>query len=236
MNNAERRYGAGVDQAKHVLNEGLVQLVDHMGSDLSVVRNARVSYDAAWRAGDDDKSDARLIRYLMANGHNTPFESCVATFEIVAPIFVVRQWHRHRTQSYNEVSARYKELGCEFFLPELHTITEQSTDNKQMRTTEQHPAAAYIRDVITESNVASVAAYRELIKTGCPRELARSVLPVGTYTHMFATANLHNWMRFLKERLHEHAQYEIQVYAIEIARILAQLFPVTMETFRELNA
>lgn len=233
--NHERRYGDGVDQAKQVLGHGMVMLIDHMGTDLSVVRNARVSYDAAWRAGEDEGSDARLIRYLMKNGHNTPFEAATATFEIILPIFVCRQWHRHRTQSYNEISARYKELGCEFFLPDLHTITEQSTDNKQMRTRVQHPNALHIRQRIDEANSASVSAYRELLLLGTPRELARSVLPVGTFTHMFATANLHNWMRFLKERLHEHAQYEIQVYAIEIAKILAQLYPVTMQAFKELN-
>ena len=202
--NHARRYGTGIDQAKQVLNEGLVMLVDHMGSDLSVVRNARVSYNSEWRAGEDEGSDARLINYLMRHGHNTPFESATVTFEIIAPIFVLRQWHRHRTQSYNELSARYKELGCEFFLPELHTITEQALDNKQMRTKVQHPA--------------------------------RSVLPVGIYSHMFATANLHNWMRFLKERLHEHAQYEIQVYAMEIAKILANLYPTTMNAFKEMNS
>lgn len=233
--NHERRYGTGADQAHQVLNAGLVHIVDKMGTDLSVVRNARVSYDAEWRAGEDDGSDARLIRYLMANGHNTPFESCAATFEIIAPIFVIRQWHRHRTQSYNELSARYKELGCEFFLPEVHTITQQSDSNKQMRTKQQHPAASHIRMLMEKSNTASVETYRELIMLGCPRELARSVLPVGVYTHMFATANLHNWMRFLKERLHEHAQYEIQVYAMEIAKILTENYPVTMEAFRELN-
>lgn len=233
--NHERRYGTGLHQAKQVLNEGLVQLVDHMGSDLSVVRNARVSYDAEWRAGENEGSDAKLIRFLMENGHNTPFEAPYVTFEIVAPIFVVRQWHRHRTQSYNELSARYKELGCEFFLPEVHTITEQSTDNKQMRTDKPHPDAVQIRSMVEASNVAAIATYRQLLMMGCARELARSVLPVGVYTHMFASANLHNWMRFLKERLHEHAQFEIQVYAIEIAKILSELYPVTMNAFKEIN-
>jgi thymidylate synthase (FAD) len=233
--NHERRYGQAPDQAKKVLNEGLVQLVDHMGSDLSVVRNARVSYDAEWRAGEDSGSDAKLIKYLMKNGHNTPFEAPYITFEIIAPIFVIRQWHRHRTQSYNELSARYKELGCEFFLPEAHTITMQSEDNKQMRTNVQHPDALHIRELMSQANIASVSAYRQLLALGTPRELARSVLPVGIYTHMFASANLHNWMRFLKERLHEHAQLEIQVYAVEIAKILAELYPVTMQAFKELN-
>ncbi len=233
--NHSRRYGPGVDQAKQVLNGGLVQLVDHMGSDLSVVRNARVSYDAAWRAGNDKGSDARLIHYLLENGHNTPFEAPYITFEIMAPIFVIRQWHRHRTQSYNELSARYRPLPEHFFIPDAHTVTLQSEDNKQMRTKEQHPDANHIRQLMEKSNQASFKIYHELLALGTPRELARSVLPLGTYTHMFASANLHNWMRFLKERLHEHAQYEIQVYAIEIAKILAELYPVTMQAFKDIN-
>ena len=99
-----------MNEAIKVLDHGIVRLVDSMGSDLSISRNARVSYDAAWRAGDDEGSDKRLINYLYANGHNTPFEAVTATFEIKAPIFVFRQWHRHRTQSYNELSSRYKEF------------------------------------------------------------------------------------------------------------------------------
>src|SRR5687767_9561131 len=95
---------------RRVLDHGVVRLVDSMGSDLSVVRAARVSYDAAWRAGEDEGSDARLVGYLWRNHHTTPFEAVTVTFEIVAPIFVLRQWHRHRTQSYNELSARYREL------------------------------------------------------------------------------------------------------------------------------
>ena len=131
-----------------VLDHGLVRLVDSMGSDLSISRSARVSYDAAWRAGEDKGSDARLINYLYANGHNTPFESVEVQFEIKAPIFVFRQWHRHRTQSYNEVSARYTELSEEFYVPELDQITTQSKDNKQMRTKVQHPNSARLQNII----------------------------------------------------------------------------------------
>jgi len=216
-----------------VLDHGLVRLVDHMGSDLSIARNARVSYDAEWRAGEDEGSDAKLIRYLLMNGHNTPFESCTATFDVKAPIFVFRQWHRHRTQSYNELSARYRELPEEFYVPELKQITTQSTDNKQMRTDEQHPRAQLIQEMITESNSKSFRDYKWLINQGCPREIARSVLPVGTYSHMFATANLFNWMRFLGERLHPHAQYEIRVYAQSILALLKSQYPVAMAAFIE---
>jgi thymidylate synthase (FAD) len=211
---------------KKVLDHGFIRLIDFMGSDLSIVRNARVSYDAEWRAGENEKSDTRLIRYLAANGHNTPFESCTVTFEVKAPIFVFRQWHRHRTQSYNELSARYKELPREYYVPDLDQITTQSEDNKQMRTDEQHPEAKFIQDLINNANNTAFERYQSLIDLGCPRELARSVLPVGTYSHMFATANLHNWYRFLKERLHPHAQHEIRVYAEAILSVLAELYPV----------
>lgn len=215
-----------------VLNHGLVRLVDHMGSDLSIVRNARVSYDAAWRAGDDKGSDAKLINYLYKNGHNTPFEAVAVSFEIKAPIFVLRQWHRHRTQSYNELSARYRELPEEFYIPELDQITTQSTDNKQMRTDEQNPAAEAIRNAITHANHQSFKTYHELLEQGCPREIARSVLPVGAYSHMFATANLNNWFKFLAERLHPHAQYEIRVYAEAMLVELEKIAPIATKAFK----
>ena len=134
----------------NVLDHGHVRLVDSMGDDLSIVRNARVSYDAEWRAGEDKGGDERLINYLYKNHHNTPFESVTFTFDVKAPIFVLRQWHRHRTQSYNELSARYRELPAEFYVPELEQITTQSTDNKQMRTDEVHPHAVEIQNAIAQ--------------------------------------------------------------------------------------
>ena len=204
-----------------------------MGSDLSIVRNARVSYDAEWRAGDDDKGDARLINYLYRNGHNTPFEAVTITFDVKAPIFVYRQWHRHRTQSYNELSARYKELPNEYYVPDIKQITMQSKDNKQMRTDEIHPDAEHIREAIDIHSGMAHAAYKTLIEKGCPRELARSLLPMGTYSHMFATANLHNWFRFLGERLHPHAQYEIRVYAQAILELLEPIAPVAVAAFKK---
>src|SRR5689334_9701621 len=116
-----------------VLDHGFVRLVDSMGSDLSVVRAARVSYDAAWRAGEDQGSDARLINYLWKNHHTTPFEAVTFTFEVKAPIFVFRQWHRHRTWSYNELSARYRELPNVWYVPDPAIVGKQSTANKQGR-------------------------------------------------------------------------------------------------------
>lgn len=214
-----------------VLNHGLIRLIDSMGSDLSIVRNARVSYDAAWRAGNDKHSDTRLIKYLYNNGHNTPFEAVTLTFEIRAPIFVLRQWHRHRTQSYSELSARYKELPDKFYIPDLNQITEQSTDNKQMRTTNQHKWAYAMRERIIDQNTAAFWSYKNLLKQGCPRELARSILPVGTYSHMFCTLNLHNLFNFLRERLHKHAQYEIRVYAEAMLELVKTVAPVATQAF-----
>lgn len=217
----------------NVLDHGFVRLVDHMGSDLSIVRNARVSYDAEWRAGEDKGSDARLINYLYEHGHNTPFESVTFTFDVKAPIFVFRQWHRHRTQSYNELSARYRELPEEFYIPDVSQITTQSKDNKQMRTDEQHPHAEQFRAFMRNENKKSFEAYKAMTELGCPRELARSVLPVATYSHMFATMNLHNLFKFLGERLHPHAQYEIRVYAEAMLELIEPIVPVAVAAFKK---
>lgn len=211
------------------LDHGFVRLVDSMGSDLSVSRAARVSYDAAWRAGEDEGSDERLIRYLWKNAHTSPFEAVTLTFEVKAPIFVFRQWHRHRTWSYNELSARYRELSEEFYVPDAALIGEQSTSNKQMRVFdhgEADPLPARVDEVLLVRDQCEGAfrLYRQLLASGWPRELARSVLPVNTYSHMFATVNLLNLFRFLTLREHEHAQHEIRVYAVamrELARIVA---------------
>jgi len=217
----------GIEEIR-VLDHGHVRLIDSMGGDLATSRSARVSYDAPGR-----EEDVGLINYLLSNGHNTPFESTCVTFDVKAPIFVFRQWHRHRTQSYNELSARYRELPEEYYIPELKLITVQSKDNKQMRTDELHPDAEWWRKASDANMAATFELYHEAIKRGIPRELARVPLPVGAYSHMFATANLFNWMRFCKERQHEHAQYEIRVYADAIAALLKTIAPVAMKAFRE---
>lgn len=222
-----------------VLNGGYVRLVDHMGNDLSIVRAARVSYDADWREEVSSissvPSDNRLIGYLMKNKHTSPFESVVFTFEVKAPIFVFRQWHRHRTWSFNEVSARYTELDMGWYVPELDKITTQSKTNKQMRTTEQHPEAAAIQNIINTSCAMSFKIYRDMIAAGAPRELARGVLPVNAYSRMFATIDLHNLFHFLTLRLHSHAQYEIRVYAEAMLKLIEPVVSVTVAAFRELN-
>ncbi len=220
---------------KDVLDHGFVRLVDSMGNDLSVARSARVSYDAAWRAGEDKGGDTKLINYLWRNFHTTPFESVTFTFEVKAPIFVFRQWHRHRTWSYNELSARYKELPEEFYVPELNQITTQSTDNKQMRTTEQHGDALHLKNAIISQNQDAFRTYKWMLQQDCPRELARSVLPVSTYSHMFATVNLLNLLKFLTLRTHEHAQYEIRVYADAMLELIRPIVPVVVNAWEKTN-
>lgn len=216
-----------------VLDHGHVRLVDHMGSDLSIVRNARVSYDAEWRTGEDEGKDAKLLSYLVKNRHTSPFEAVSFTFDVKAPIFVFRQWHRHRTWSFNEVSARYAPLPEEVYVPEAAQLTTQATGNKQMRTTEQHPRAEDWRQMMDAHGSVSFTLYRAMLDDGVPRELARAVLPVATYSHMFATVDLHNLMHFLKLRLHEHAQYEIRVYAEAMLQLIEPLVPITVAAFRE---
>lgn len=229
---------------KNLLDKGHIRLVDSMGSDLSIVRNARVSYDAAWRAGEDTGSDNRLINYLYKNKHNTPFEAVTFSFDIKAPIFVFRQWHRHRTQSYNELSARYRELPEEFYIPEAHLIGKQNKDNKQMRdplTVEQFKALPEseqvevykMQEALREQNTQAFRTYKNLLNLGMPRELARSTLPCGTYSQMFATVNLHNLFGFLRERLHTHAQYEIQVYAKAMLDLIEPIVPVAVQAFKD---
>lgn len=215
----------------NVLDHGFVRLVDHMGNDLSVVRSARTSFDAAWRAGEDDGSDHKLINYLMKNNHSTPFESVTFTFEVKAPIFVFRQWHRHRTWAYNELSARYRELPEEVYVPEFR---KQSLNNKQGSD-----------GVIDDINVAELSrgfrnsyrdafeAYQFALSCGVSREVARCVLPVATYSHMFGTVNLRNLLHFIGLRSDPHAQYEIRVYSDAMLELIRPIVPVSVAAWEK---
>ena len=222
--------------AVNVLDHGIIRLVDYMGGDLSVVRAARTSYDATWRAGENEGSDHKLINYLWKNKHTTPFEAVTFTFEIKAPIFVFRQWHRHRTWSFNELSARYRELPAEFYVPSLDVLGAQSTNNRQGRVEPVSPQWAKSQaNSIREACQASFEVYKDLIAMDVSRELARSVLPVATYSHMMATVNMLNLFKFLTLRADSHAQYEIRVYAeamIEMARIVAPVSVAAWEASR----
>jgi thymidylate synthase (FAD) len=220
------------------LDYGFVRLVDFMGGDISIVRAARVSYDAAWRAGEDEGSDQRLINYLWKHSHTSPFEAVTLTFEVKAPIFVFRQWHRHRTWGYNELSARYRELPTEFYVPNPALIGRQSTSNKQAREVggenlDNLQAREREVEMLREHCEDAFDLYRRLLLNGWPRELARSVLPVNTYSHMFATVNLLNLFRFLTLRDDPHAQYEIQVYARAMKNLAALVAPVAVTAWEK---
>lgn len=225
-----------IDNKIDLLDHGYVRLVDNMGGDLSVVRAARVSYDAAARSGKDEGSDHRLINYLWKHKHSTPFEAVTLTFEVKAPIFVFRQWHRHRTWSYNELSARYRELPEEFYVPNANLIGKQSADNKQMRVVgdqsiDEYQERTAERAIVDAHCRAAFALYRSLMEKGWPRELARSVLPVATYSHMFATVNLLNLFKFLTLRDDPHAQHEIRVYAEALRELARQVAPVCVHAW-----
>lgn len=230
---------------------GHVRLVEWMGSDLSVVRSARVSFNAEWRAGEDAVNDRRLLRRLWSGkpygdttplpltpAHSTPFEACYATFDVMLPIFVVRQWHRHRTQSYNEVSARYTEMEDRFYLPDPALVGVQSTSNKQGSVVTGHdPLLTQQRamevEMVKRHQENSYALYKTLLGKGWPREKARIVLTFALHTHMFASANLLNWIRFLNLRCDPDAQYEIREYADRIAIFLSALYPEVMRLWFE---
>ena len=206
-----------------VLDHGFVRLVESMGNDLSIVRAARVSYDAAWRTGEDEGSDARLIHYLWKHRHTTPFEAVEFQFEIKVPIFVLRQWHRHRTWSCNELSARYCPLPEEFYVPRPDMIGVQSKNNKQQRdlsaSIERPEEAAQI---VEDTCRFAFQRYKEFLGRSVPREVARLVLPLATYSHMFAKVDLKNLFHFLTLR------YEIRVYAEAILMLIRPIVPTAV--------
>jgi len=213
---------------------GYVKLEDFMGGDNAVVRSARVSYDSDKDDESDKARDEKLIHYLWKNKHTSPFESTVFTFEVMAPLFVVRQWMRHRTWSYNEVSARYAQVDDEFYVPQPEAFGIQHTSNKQMRDTNVHNENGMVwyctmRDHCLET----VAKYQSYLRQGMPRELARTILPQSMYTRFYGTVNLANLFKFLSLRNHPHAQYEIQEYAKAIEKIVETRCPISYNAFKK---
>ena len=209
---------------------GYVKLLEVMGSDETIVDSARISYD---RRGKSE--DRGLIRYLLRHRHTSPFEMGVLRFEVKMPIFVARQWIRHRTASLNEMSARYTELPNEMFVPEV--VAMQSKDNKQGRQIRPSDMATgassedLLGDIIKRANITSYAHYEMLLDAGVARELARGVLPVNIYTKFVWKMDLHNLMHFLDLRLDPHAQKEIRDFAEVIEKLVALKFPITYEAF-----
>jgi thymidylate synthase (FAD) len=214
-----------------VLDHGFVVLVDYMGTDESIVRAARVSTGSASKGREDDR---RLIRYLMRHAHSSPFEQVEVCFHVRLPIFVARQWVRHRTAHLNEHSARYSVLRDEFYLPDVGAVARQDTSNRQGRAEplpEPHAQAA--RGAIDRLQRAAYCVYTELLRMGVARELARLVLPVSIYTEWYWKIDLHNLFHFLRLRMDPHAQAEIREYAKVIAAVVRDGWPLAWEAFED---
>lgn len=206
-----------------VLDHGFVRLVDWMGNDASIVQAARVSFGGGTKTPEEDR---KLIDYLVRNRHTSPLEMVEFKFHCKMPIFVARQWIRHRTASVNEISGRYSEMKDEMFVPESRTVREQSKVNKQGRGEELDPAIVrgFVEDIETH-NSASYDQYQENLGAGVSRELSRIVLPLSTYTEWYWKIDLHNLLHFLKLRMDSHAQYEIRVYADVMAKMVEAVVP-----------
>lgn len=220
----------------NVLDKGYVKLQDIMGNDSSIVRAARVSHDKDHTTGDDSERDRKLIRYLLYHGHSSPFEHCTLTFEVKAPIFVFREWMRHRTWSYNELSARYAPMESEWYTPDETRINIQSNKNKQASERDVlADRATELRHDIDSAQRSVYNTYRQLLKQGVAREVARTVLPVGMYSRMYATVNLGNLFKFLTLRDSPDAQWEIAEYARAIRDIARNEFPIAFEEWEKLQ-
>lgn len=207
-----------------------MRLVDVMGDDSSIVQAARVSYGKGTKTVNEDRG---LIRYLMRHKHTTPFEMVEFKFHVKLPIFVARQWIRHRTANVNEYSGRYSEMKDEFYLPSSEQIRTQSVINKQGRADETLPSehTAEILDSTQAHYEASFELYQSLLEKGLTRELSRMVLPVANYTEWYWKIDLHNLFHFLKLRLDTHAQYEIRVYAEAMAELVKAIVPLAWEAY-----
>lgn len=214
-----------------ILDKGFVKLVDFMGGDSRAVESARVSFGGQSKGEERDK---KLIAYLLKNGHFSPFEHSVFQFHIKCPIFVARQWFRHRIASYNEVSARYTEVREEFYIPQKFRI--QDFVNKQ-GSNEAHGELNQeeLLKIYENSIKASYEAYENLIKAGVAREMARAVLPVSQYTQFHWTVNARSLLNFINLRTDTHAQYEIRCYANAIKEIFAKKMPWTASALHELS-
>ncbi len=201
-----------------VLDKGFVKLLDHLGNDLTAVKAARVSHGKDLL---DEERDRHLIEHLLKSGHESPFEHIVFTFHIKCPIFVARQWMRHRIASYNELSGRYTQLSEEFYIPDqLDPRIKGDSEQRQQ-----------ILGTIEKALRESYEAYVKLLELKVPREIARIVLPVSLYTEFIWSVNARSLFNFLSLRADSHAQLEIQEYAKAVASIFKQICPWTYEAF-----
>lgn len=222
------------DESKviRVLNHGFVRLVDHMGDDNSIVQAARVSYGQGTKMVNEDRG---LIRYLLRHLHTTPFEMVEFKFHVKLPIFVARQWIRHRTANVNEYSGRYSVMSNEFYVPSADQIRAQSENNKQGRVDTAFPSdsAERIIDAMTSQQSDAYSNYQSLLDENLAREIARINLPVSNYTEWYWKIDLHNLFHFLRLRIDAHAQYEIRVYGEAIAELVKPIVPHAWEAFED---
>lgn len=217
-----------IQKPVRVLDEGFVELIDYLGDDQRICEAARVSY-----ANVQKKStDAFLVDYLMRNLHTSPFEQVVFTFHLKMPIFIARQWVRHRTARINEISGRYSILKNEYYRPEKDHINKQSQDNKQGRGDKLSASEAdKAFELIEKAYNAAEDSYNKLLEVGVAREIARIVLPLGTYTEFYWQMDLHNLFHFLALRMDEHAQFEIRSFANAIYDIISKIVPMATAAF-----
>ena len=222
-------------KAYPVLDHGFVRVIDYMGDDTAICQAARVSYGKGTKSVQNDEG---LIRYLMRHWHSTPFEMCEMKLHVKLPVFVARQWIRHRTANVNEYSARYSILDREFYIPAKDALAAQSSLNNQGRGTalsgeEADSVLKYLRDDAARC----YDHYEDMIsvegKQGLARELARMNLPANIYTQWYWKVDLHNLLHFLRLRADTHAQYEIRVYADEICKLVADWVPFAFSAFQD---
>lgn len=221
-----------LDKEFKCLNAGFVRLIDYMGGDESIVQAARVSYGKGTKTVNEDRG---LIRYLMRHQHTTPFEMVELKFHVKLPIFVARQWIRHRTANVNEYSGRYSVMKDEFYVPEDDAIHYQSKGNRQGRAKDEVPAALRERvlEILTKAQRETYAEYEQMLDNDIARELARVHLPLSLYTEWYWKIDLHNLFHFLTLRLDPHAQHEIRVYAEAMAEITRKVAPIAWEAFED---
>ncbi|MCB2138294.1 FAD-dependent thymidylate synthase [Albidovulum sp.] len=221
--------------AHQVLDHGLVRVIDYMGDDAAITQAARVSYGRGTKAVQNDEG---LIRYLMRHWHSTPFEMCEVKFHVKLPVFVARQWIRHRTANVNEYSARYSILDREFYIPAPEHLAAQSTVNNQGRgELLEGEEAARVLDILREDAMRSYDHYEDMLsqdgQKGLARELARMNLPANVYTQWYWKVDLHNLFHFLRLRADAHAQYEIRAYAEVMCQIVRDWVPLAYGAFED---
>jgi thymidylate synthase (FAD) len=222
-----------------VLDHGYVALIEHWGSgeaqesEAAIIEAARQSTQGSFRGWEQDE---KLLAFMYRNNHSTPFEFCGMTIEVQAPIFVFREWHRHRTQSYNEMSARYAPLPDLNYVPTMGRLFLTQEKNRQAQKADgaielSDTGAVFFLDKLDDFYKQAEELYQFGLHNGVPKELARVVLPVGRYSRMRATANLRDWLAFLTLRLHPDAQHEIRQYAMAVGEVIARTFPRTWNLF-----